>query len=187
MENELKQNKGKKIAFIATIAVGILAIAAGFITYFTIESTTKDYRIVKNNYDYYLNKDKLDPKNAVYYYSLADDDKIFETIDDGYRINIENLRNDNSDFLSNDYYIYLKFSVDLNTTAVEKATETLSFSDSSNEKIFATKVTSGVTYTLEKYAFNDDISYADFKFSYSENEDYLKISSIKFIFYALRK
>lgn len=193
MENEVinSENKSKK-ALIISLVSGITAILIGIAIFLGIFLTTKDYRLVKNNYDIYLNSESKElTKNDVYYY-LADDAEFFNYTENEVTIDINKVKENNDDFLTNDYFIEVSILVEAQNY---DATKDIAPSLSIDSNVDVKSEGSGNYYlntssNLGKFYFDDSLEYFSIILkdnSLETSNATFKISNFAFGFYSLKR
>lgn len=183
------EEQKQKIALIAVISTGIVAILCGVATFCGIYFTTKDYRLVKDDYDVYLNKDKLTSEELNYVYR-NNESQYFTKIDFGYRIELDALINNNPSFKSNDYKIHFQYQATITSAGPQGNTDypslLLTSKDNSIKKELGYSNTSMTT--VDNLYFNDDTDYIDLKFVYNKDTKWeLDIDQINLQFFSLKK
>lgn len=186
MKNEEQK---KKIGLIAVISVGVISILAGIATFCGIYFTTKDYRLVKHDYDIYLNKDKIENDKLDYLYNL-ESEGIFTKLTFGYRFNLDALIEDNPSFKSNDYKISFAYKIKIVESSEQNDMNYPSLVlKNKNEDVLKTLPYSNDMFsTLENVNFNDSTDYFDLTFTSKEDVKWvLDIEAISLQFFALKK
>lgn len=186
MKTEEQKNKTGKM--IITL-VGVTSILAGIATFCGIYFTTKDYRLVKKDYDIYLNKDNLESKDLDYIYS-HEDTNIFTKLTSGYRFNLDALIDDNPSFKSNDYKINFEYKVKVLEASDEadRNYPILLIKNKEDEVIEKLPYSTEQFYSLEDIKFDDSTDYFDLTFESNEEVKWvLDVDSINLRFFALKK
>lgn len=183
------EEQKQKIGKITLISVGVISILCGVATFCGIYFTTKDYRLVKNDYDIYLNKDKLESDKLDYVYSY-EDSNIFTKIDNGYRFNLDNLIDNNPSFKSNDYKISFNYLAKVITESedTDKNYPSLELKNKDGKVLEKLSYSTSNKLTLEDVCFDDSTDYFDLAFNQTEEiKRELDIAEINLKFFALKK
>lgn len=193
MENETinLENKSNKTLIISLIS-GITIILVGIAIFLGIFLTTKDYRLVKNNYDIYLNSEEKKLSSADKYYYLENDSEYFTYSENEVAINVSKVKEDNSDFLTNDYFFDVTILIEAkNYDATKDNVPSLNIDsnvDVKNEGKGSYYLNS--TSDLGKFYFDDSLETFSIVLESTSNESSnatFKISNFHFGFYALKR
>ena len=186
MKNEEQK---KKIGLISIISVGVISILCGVATFCGIYFTTKDYRLVKHDYDIYLNKDNIELSKKDYLYDLASEN-IFTKLTSGYRFNLDALIDDNPSFKSNDYKLSFQYKIKIVNASVESDTNYpgLLFKNKNEDVVKKLPYTTNDFYLLENVNFDDSTDYFDLTFEENKEINWvLDIDAINLKFFAVKK
>lgn len=176
----------KKIAKISMVVLGCLSIIASICVVVTIYFTTADYRLIKNNYDIYKNENNIvsfTEDDTTYTINNSD---IFEKTSDGYLINLDKLKEDNTNFLANDYYIDVSFEINCDEQAFSNSVLNLY----KNEQLISQKIAyiPNTNNYIKKLKFDDTDKNYELKIEYTDSsltDLNIKIENIKVQFYSL--
>lgn len=183
------QEQKQKIIKITAISVGILSILCGIATFCGIYFTTKDYRLVKNDYDIFLNKDKIENDKLDYVYR-SDSKEYFTKIDDGYRIELDSIIDNNPSFKSNDYKINISYQAMIVEQDPDNSTNypnlyLVNKDQSVKERLSYSNQNATI---VENIFFNDSTDYLELKFEHTEETKWvLDVEKIALQFYSLKK
>lgn len=190
MENgtNLDSKKNLKVLIISIIS-GIIIVLAGISIYLGIFYTTKDYRLVKNNYDVYLNEDKKDLTSNDAYYYLDKDPSYFVVNNDEVTIDITKVKENNPSFLDDDYFIDIAFYLKIDGyTGYETDLPSVSLSSNDTNVIKDRTIRYYIngTTTISKLYFNNDISKISLKLSSLELSSgaVASFNNLRFAFYS---
>lgn len=190
MENgtNLDSKKNLKVLIISIIS-GIIIVLAGISIYLGIFYTTKDYRLVKNNYDVYLNEDKKDLTSNDAYYYLDKDPSYFVVNNDEVTIDVTKVKENNPSFLDDDYFIDIAFYLKIDGyTGYETnlPSVTLSSNDTNVIKDRTIRYYINGTTTISKLYFNNNISKISLKLSSLELSSgaVASFNNVRFAFYS---
>lgn len=190
MENgiNLDSKKNLKVLIISIIS-GIIIVLAGISIYLGIFYTTKDYRLVKNNYDVYLNEDKKDLTSNDAYYYLDKDPSYFIVNNDEVTIDVTKVKENNPSFLDDDYFIDIAFYLKIDGyTGYETVlpSVTLSSNDTNVIKDRTIRYYINGTTTISKLYFNNNISEISLKLSSLELSSgaVASFNNVRFAFYS---
>lgn len=190
MENgtNLASKKNLKVLILSIIS-GIIIVLAGISIYLGIFYTTKDYRLVKNNYDVYLNEDKKDLTSIDAYYYLDKDPSYFVVNNDEVTIDITKVKENNPSFLDDDYFIDIAFYLKIDGYTgyeTDLPSVTLSSNDTNVIKDRTIRYYINGTTTISKLYFNNNISKICLKLSSLELSSGAVVSfnNVRFAFYS---
>lgn len=190
MENgiNLDSKKNLKVLIISIIS-GIIIVLAGISIYLGIFYTTKDYRLVKNNYDVYLNEDKKDLTSNDAYYYLDKDPSYFIVNNDEVTIDITKVKENNHSFLNDDYFIDIAFYLKIDGyTGYETDLPSVSLSSNDTNVIKDRTIRYYIngTTTISKLYFNNNISKISLKLSSLELSSgaVASFNNVSFAFYS---
>lgn len=190
MENgtNLDSKKNLKVLIISIIS-GIIIVLAGISIYLGIFYTTKDYRLVKNNYDVYLNEDKKDLTSNDAYYYLDKDPSYFVVNNDEVTIDITKVKENNPSFLDDDYFIDIAFYLKIDGYTgyeTDLPSVTLSSNDTNVIKDRTIRYYINGTTTISKLYFNNNISKISLKLSSLELSSgaVASFNNVRFAFYS---
>ena len=190
MENgtNLGSKKNLKVLIISIIS-GIVIVLAGISIYLGIFYTTKDYRLVKNNYDVYLNEDKKDLTSNDAYYYLDKDPSYFVVNNDEVTIDVTKVKENNPSFLDDDYFIDIAFYLKIDGYTgyeTDLPSVTLSSNDTNVIKDRTIRYYINGTTTISKLYFNNNISEISLKLSSLELSSgaVASFNNVRFAFYS---
>lgn len=190
MENDtnLDSKKNLKVLIISIIS-GIIIVLAGISIYLGIFYTTKDYRLVKNNYDVYLNEDKKDLTSIDAYYYLDKDPSYFVVNNDEVTIDVTKVKENNPSFLDDDYFIDIAFYLKIDGYTgyeTDLPSVTLSSNDTNVIKDRTIRYYINGTTTISKLYFNNNISKISLKLSSLELSSgaVASFNNVRFAFYS---
>ena len=190
MENgtNLDSKKNLKVLIFSIIS-GIIIVLAGISIYLGIFYTTKDYRLVKNNYDVYLNEDKKDLTSIDAYYYLDKDPSYFVVNNDEVTIDITKVKENNPSFLDDDYFIDIAFYLKIDGYTgyeTDLPSVTLSSNDTNVIKDRTIRYYINGTTTISKLYFNNNISEISLKLSSLELSSgaVASFNNVRFAFYS---
>ncbi len=190
MENgtNLDSKKNLKVLIISIIS-GIIIVLAGISIYLGIFYTTKDYRLVKNNYDVYLNEDKKDLTSNDAYYYLDKDPSYFVVNNDEVTIDVTKVKENNPSFLDDDYFIDIAFYLKIDGYTgyeTDLPSVTLSSNDTNVIKDRTIRYYINSTTTISKLYFNNNISEISLKLSSLELSSgaVASFNNVRFAFYS---
>lgn len=190
MENgtNLDSKKNLKVLILSIIS-GIIIVLAGISIYLGIFYTTKDYRLVKNNYDVYLNEDKKDLTSIDVYYYLDKDPSYFVVNNDEVTIDITKVKENNPSFLDDDYFINIAFYLKIDGYTgyeTDLPSVTLSSNDTNVIKDRTICYYINGTTTISKLYFNNNISKICLKLSSLELSSgaVASFNNVRFAFYS---
>lgn len=190
MENgtNLDSKKNLKVLIISIIS-GIIIVLAGISIYLGIFYTTKDYRLVKNNYDVYLNEDKKDLTSNDAYYYLDKDSSYFVVNNDEVTIDVTKVKENNPSFLDDDYFIDVAFYLKIDGYTgyeTDLPSVTLSSNDTNVIKDRTIRYYINGTTTISKLYFNNNISKISLKLSSLELSSgaVASFNNVRFAFYS---
>ena len=190
MENgtNLDSKKNLKVLIISIIS-GIIIVLAGISIYLGIFYTTKDYRLVKNNYDVYLNEDKKDLTSIDAYYYLDKDASYFVVNNDEVTIDVTKVKENNPSFLADDYFIDIAFYLKIDGYTgyeTDLPSVTLSSDDTNVIKDRTIRYYINGTTTISKLHFNNNISKISLKLSSLELSSgaVASFNNVRFAFYS---
>lgn len=190
MENgtNLESKKNLKVLIISIIS-GIIIVLAGISIYLGIFYTTKDYRLVKNNYDVYLNEDKKDLTSNDAYYYLDKDPSYFVVNNDEVTIDVAKVKENNPSFLDDDYFIDIAFYLKIDGYTgyeTDLPSVTLSSNDINVIKDRIIRYYINGTTTISKLYFNNNISKISLKLSGLELSSgaIASFNNVRFAFYS---
>ena len=174
---------------IFSIISGIIIVLAGISIYLGIFYTTKDYRLVKNNYDVYLNEDKKDLTSIDAYYYLDKDPSYFVVNNDEVTIDITKVKENNPSFLDDDYFIDIAFYLKIDGYTgyeTDLPSVTLSSNDTNVIKDRTIRYYINGTTTISKLYFNNNISEISLKLSSLELSSgaVASFNNVRFAFYS---
>lgn len=190
MENgtNLDSKKNLKVLILSIIS-GIIIVLAGISIYLGIFYTTKDYRLVKNNYDVYLNEGKKDLTSIDVYYYLDKDPSYFVVNNDEVTIDITKVKENNPSFLDDDYFIDIAFYLKIDGYTgyeTDLPSVTLSSNDINVIKDRTIRYYINGTTTISKLYFNNNISEISLKLSSLELSSgaVASFNNVRFAFYS---
>ena len=190
MENDtnLDSKKNLKVLIISIIS-GIIIVLAGISIYLGIFYTTKDYRLIKNNYDVYLNEDKKDLTSSDAYYYLDKDPSYFVVNNDEVTIDVTKVKENNPSFLDDDYFIDIAFYLKIDGYTgyeTDLPSVTLSSNDTNVIKDRIIRYYINGTTTISKLYFNNNISKISLKLSSLELSSgaVASFNNVRFAFYS---
>ena len=190
MENgtNLDSKKNLKVLIISIIS-GIIIVLAGISIYLGIFYTTKDYRLVKNNYDVYLNEDKKDLTSNDAYYYVDKDSSYFVVNNDEVTIDVTKVKENNPSFLDDDYFIDIAFYLKIDGYTgyeTDLPSVTLSSNDTNVIKARTIRYYINGTTTISKLYFNNNISKICLKLSSLELSSgaVASFNNVRFAFYS---
>ena len=190
MENgtNLDSKKNLKVLIISIIS-GIIIVLAGISIYLGIFYTTKDYRLVKNNYDVYLNEDKKDLTSIDAYYYLDKDPSYFVVNNDEVAIDVTKVKENNPSFLDDDYFVDIAFYLKIDGYTgyeTDLPSVTLSSNDTNVIKDRTIRYYINGTTTISKLYFNNNISKISLKLSSLELSSgaVASFNNVRFAFYS---
>lgn len=190
MENatNLDSKKNLKVLILSIIS-GIIIVLAGISIYLGIFYTTKDYRLVKNNYDVYLNEGKKDLTSIDAYYYLDKDPSYFVVNNDEVTIDITKVKENNPSFLDDDYFIDIAFYLKIDGYTgyeTDLPSVTLSSNDTNVIKDRTIRYYINGTTTISKLYFNNNISEISLKLSSLELSSgaVASFNNVRFAFYS---
>ena len=190
MENgtNLDSKKNLKVLILSIIS-GIIIVLAGISIYLGIFYTTKDYRLVKNNYDVYLNEDKKDLTSNDAYYYVDKDSSYFVVNNDEVTIDVTKVKENNPSFLDDDYFIDIAFYLKIDGYTgyeTDLPSVTLSSDDTNVIKARTIRYYINGTTTISKLYFNNNISKICLKLSSLELSSgaVASFNNVRFAFYS---
>ena len=190
MENDtnLDSKKNLKVLIISIIS-GIIIVLAGISIYLGIFYTTKDYRLIKNNYDVYLNEDKKDLTSSDAYYYLDKDPSYFVVNNDEVTIDVTKVKENNPSFLDDVYFIDIAFYLKIDGYTgyeTDLPSVTLSSNDTNVIKDRIIRYYINGTTTISKLYFNNNISKISLKLSSLELSSgaVASFNNVRFAFYS---